>query len=185
MRNLNYYSVYLIYKCNAKTFWIFCQGMNLCATRCFVKTFRLLVMFKFGYCFLLCVCECVFGCVSACISWNFLSYRQVSVHKTPICPFDFTFLKIQLLLLLICSLILMNTFMWHFYFHIWQVKISSPSIFFFICAGWAENALIASGELWMESLWHNERVGAVQGACASMLPLLISAKRCGPIFTAL
>ena len=29
--------------------WIFCQGMNVCAARCFVKKFSLLVMLKFEH----------------------------------------------------------------------------------------------------------------------------------------
>lgn len=75
--------------------------------------------------FLWCVCLCGLGCTSVCISWNFFWRHQESVHKTPICPqrhhSDLTSVKIELLPLLIWS---------HSFFSIWQIKISSSSIWY-------------------------------------------------------
>lgn len=122
--------MYLIYKCNAKPFWVFCQGMDICATRCFVKTFRLLVMLRFelGRCFYgVFVCVGYGAWVCLCIPWNFFWRHQESVHKTPSHlsskrhHSDLTFVQIEPLSLLICS---------HSFFDIWQIEISSPSIWY-------------------------------------------------------
>lgn len=68
MRNLNYYSVYLIYKCNAKLLDIL-SGYDVCY-KMFCKEISVVgdVKILMDIVFLLCICQCVFGCVSVCIS---------------------------------------------------------------------------------------------------------------------
>lgn len=59
--------------------------MNMCAARCFVKKFRLLLVFQFEHIvFYYRFCERLGECVSVCV---FLIYYQVSVLKKKKPPF--------------------------------------------------------------------------------------------------
>lgn len=159
--------------------------MNVCATRCFVKKFRLSVKFKVehGYCFLLHVCEHVSVWMCECVCFmSVVFFSDITRYPSIKLPFVLTFVNTTFAL--VNLLLDPHNYLHVTFFMYGKSKYPLPAFFLYVL-----------GELKMHLLpvvnceWRAFDImrGLVQykRACASMLPLLISAKRCGPIFTAL